>query len=203
MQDTKTSQQENENWEEIAEWYVTHYGEHASNAMTVKHAAIQAQDTVLDIGCGSGAAVRACLNRLSTGKVIGLDPTPTMIRLAREQTLTHPKAKQAEFIEAPAEKIPLNDDSVDLAMSINVFHHWSDPHRALQEIYRVLKPTGQLIVSAENIAGRFGHGEGLYSDPQAIEDCLKQAGFHVRPTQLYQEKEEALFLIQATKQTPS
>ncbi len=62
-------------WDEArAESYVKNYGEHATNRLTVELAQLESNDIVVDIGCGSGEAVRESVLRVTLGRAIGVDP---------------------------------------------------------------------------------------------------------------------------------
>ena len=74
-------------WDDAsAAWYADKYGDHISNAMTINAISLRKDDTLLDIGCGTGTACRIAARILKKGSVIGIDPTPAMIRIAQEQT---------------------------------------------------------------------------------------------------------------------
>lgn len=136
-----------ERWsDEQAAWYVENYGEHPNCELAVRAADLKGHETVLDIGCGSGAAVRAAAGRLVDGSVIGIDPTPAMVGFAREQSRSQIAKGSARFVEAPAESLPVDDASIDVALAICSLHHWSDIAKGLSEIVRVLKPGGRLVV---------------------------------------------------------
>ena len=85
--------------DENTEWYVANYGEHFSNALTILHAGFTKDDHLLDIGCGSGPACREAAKIIINGSIIGIDPTPAMIRFANEQT----NNSSIQFIEGSAE----------------------------------------------------------------------------------------------------
>ena len=134
-----------EPWDEdMADWYVERYGEHPLNALAVEAAALVGTETVVDIGCGSGAAVRAAEVCLTMGKAIGVDPSPAMVKIAKSLSQTH-----IEFIEGSAELIPLDDMSVDVVLAVNSLHHWYDVPGGLLEVARVLNKTGRLILVEE------------------------------------------------------
>jgi len=100
-----------------------------------------ASDTVADIGCGPGTAARRAA-RLGAS-VVGIDPAPVMLRLARLLTRRSPHA--VRYAEGSAEALPLAGSSVSVAWSIASVHHWADLDAGLQEIRRVLRPGGRLV----------------------------------------------------------
>jgi ubiquinone/menaquinone biosynthesis C-methylase UbiE len=106
-----------------------------------KHAADHARGDVLEIGIGSG------LNLLHYGsqvrRVIGIEPSPALARLARGKGdgLRFP----LELHVQSAEDLPLADRSVDTALTTWSLCTIPDPARALREVRRVLRPEGHLV----------------------------------------------------------
>jgi ubiquinone/menaquinone biosynthesis C-methylase UbiE len=102
---------------------------------------LAAGDAVADIGCGPGTAARSAARLGAT--VVGIDPAPVMLRLAR--LLTGRSAHAVRYVEGSAEALPLPDSSVSVAWSIASVHHWADLDAGLREARRVLKPGGRLV----------------------------------------------------------
>jgi ubiquinone/menaquinone biosynthesis C-methylase UbiE len=102
---------------------------------------LAASDTVADIGCGPGTAARRAA-RLGAS-VVGVDPAPVMLRLAR--LLTRRSAHAVRYAQGSAEALPLPDSSVSVAWSIASVHHWAEVDAGLREARRVLKPGGRLV----------------------------------------------------------
>ena len=93
---------------------------------------------VLDLGCGTGSYIesQACLTQHKNIDWHGVDPADEMLQLARK------KAPFAKFYQATAESLPFADGFFDYVTSRFSFHHFVDRDKALQEVYRVLKPDG-------------------------------------------------------------
>ena len=119
---------------------------------------LTASDSVADIGCGPGSAVRSAA-RLGAS-VVGIDPAPVMLRLAR--LLTRRSAHAVRYAEGSAEALPLPGSSVSVAWSIASVHHWADLDAGLHEARRVLKPGGRLVaierLSRPGATGLASHG---------------------------------------------
>lgn len=99
--------------------------------------------TVLDIGSGPGEMALLLARALPEARIVGLDPSAEMIEIARGAAERSGMAERVTFVEAGAERIPLPDGSVDLALSTLSSHHWSDAGDAFAELGRVLRPGGE------------------------------------------------------------
>lgn len=110
-------------------------------------AAINAGDTVLDLGSGAGNdafVARAVVGE--GGKVIGLDMTEAMIEKARKNAQTLGFAN-VEFRLGDIEQMPIEDASIDVVISNCVLNLVPNKQKAFAEIYRVLKDGGHFSVS--------------------------------------------------------
>jgi arsenite methyltransferase len=107
---------------------------------------------VLDLGCGAGLDLLLASERVGDrGHVIGVDYNEDMLVLAKKRILQYPNI---ELRKGKIEKLPINSKSVDWVISNCVINLSSDKQKAFNEISRVLKPTGKMIVSdivAENL----------------------------------------------------
>jgi ubiquinone/menaquinone biosynthesis C-methylase UbiE len=103
---------------------------------------IHRESVVLEVGCGTGSFTLALWERINS-RVIGLDVSPDMLKIAK----TKPLAANIEWIEAPVEAIPFAEKAFDCVFMVFVMHHFQDKHHALKEIFRVLKPGGRLVIA--------------------------------------------------------
>ena len=97
--------------------------------------------SVLDIGCGSGRLLRKVHDSWPEAQLSGVDPAQGMLSVARQLT------PEACFSMGSAEALPLEDASVDLALSTISFHHWQDQAAGLREVARVLRPGGSFLLA--------------------------------------------------------
>ena len=101
--------------------------------------------TILDVGCGTGALSFAIAARCGPeARVTGVDISEGMLASARAKIARGSAA--CTFVHGSAERLPLPDASVDLAVSSSSFHFWGDATAGLREIARVLKPGGTLLL---------------------------------------------------------
>ena len=105
---------------------------------------IHAGETVLDIGCGAGMDLLLAARRVGpTGLAIGVDMTDAMLERARASARAA-GLTQVEVRQGDATALPVEDASVDVAISNGVINLVPEKELAFDEIVRVLKPGGRL-----------------------------------------------------------
>ncbi len=151
-------------------------------------AALQPGQTVLDLGSGGGLDCFLASKRVGeTGHVIGVDMTPEMIEKARAAA-KRLGAANVEFRQGFLEALPVDEGTVDVAISNCVINLAPDKSKVLSEIFRVLKPGGKMAVSdiatdgplpaeiKESLSAWAGCVAGAL-DVREYEAALKAAGF--------------------------
>ena len=104
-------------------------------------------DVVLDLGSGAGFDAFLAANRVGkTGRVIGVDMTPEMLAKAQENAKKG-KYTNVEFRLGEIEKLPVEDNSIDVIISNCVINLSPDKESVFKEANRVLKSGGRLMVS--------------------------------------------------------
>ena len=99
--------------------------------------------TVADIGTGTGYLLPTLAAAFD--KVIAVDPVDRMLDVA----MVRPElsaARNVEFRQGDLSQLPIDDEGVDLALAVLVFHHVPSPLEALGEIARVVRPGGKVLV---------------------------------------------------------
>lgn len=99
---------------------------------------IRSEDVILDIGGNTGKVTEAYSNNCK--EVIVLEPKRNVVEYGKSR---RPNIK---FVEGEAENIPLPDAYFDKIVASASFHHFSDHDKALEEMKRVLKPDGKIII---------------------------------------------------------
>jgi ubiquinone/menaquinone biosynthesis C-methylase UbiE len=97
----------------------------------------------LDVGCGTGWAVRQAAKSLKVGKACGIDISPKMIENATAETST---VSNIEFQVASSESIPYPDEFFSSIICTFSIHHYQNPVQALLEMKRVLKQDGSMVI---------------------------------------------------------
>ncbi|MEQ9314914.1 MAG: class I SAM-dependent methyltransferase [Henriciella sp.] len=117
----------------------------------------QREVRLLDLACGTGRFLRETLRAFPRLQATGLDLSPNYAERARMQVADWP---QAEIVEGLAEALPFGDESLDVIVSIYLFHELPEKTRkaVMAEAARVLKPGGAFII-ADSL--QFGDNEKL------------------------------------------
>jgi demethylmenaquinone methyltransferase/2-methoxy-6-polyprenyl-1,4-benzoquinol methylase len=111
---------------------------------------------ILEVGCGPGSFAEDLVGL----DVTCLDPSAEMLRVAKRRVDGARKSRgeePAKYVEAIAESIPLPDDTFDRVFCLFSFRDFQDKKKGLEEIFRVLKPGGQLVICDAGKANWF-HG---------------------------------------------
>jgi len=123
----------------------------------------------LDLGCGTGYAVRhAAAAAMHDGVFCGIDVSPRMIEIAREKSGGF---RCVRFEVASAEALPLGAAFFDAILCTNSFHHYAHPLAALAEVRRVLRPSGRLCimdVTADNRLVRWVDSRVRLKEPEHV-----------------------------------
>jgi ArsR family transcriptional regulator len=98
---------------------------------------------VADLGCGEGYLTIEASRWAE--KVYAIDRSTAVLDKAKELA-DRRKVKNVEWKKGELEKLPLKDESVDVALLSQALHHAEDPKRALDEAVRILAPGGRLLV---------------------------------------------------------
>lgn len=99
---------------------------------------------VVDVGTGSGRVPLELARVFPSLRVEGVDLSPEMVTYA--QQLAQKSRSTATFRVADVARLPYDDASVDLVISIASAHHWADLSAGFREFQRVLKPGGQAMI---------------------------------------------------------
>jgi len=121
---------------------------------------------VLDVGCGSGWASRLLAERAVRGRVVGVDISDEMIRLAAE-TSNH--FENLTFQVASAEHLPFANGEFTHAFSMESLYYYADMSQALREIRRILAPGGLFVTVVD-----------LYQENKASHQWIEQLAVPVQ-----------------------
>ncbi len=99
---------------------------------------------VLDVGCGTGLLLAEILGRYPGLEVVGLDLSERMAAQAVHRCI--PWSDRAWIVRGDSQRLPFREDTFDAVTCSHSFHHYPDQQRVVEEMHRVLRPGGQLLL---------------------------------------------------------
>ncbi|MGW3493852.1 class I SAM-dependent methyltransferase [Streptomyces sp. NPDC001020] len=199
---TIANRQQAEAWND---WEGIHWAEHperyngmmdAFNTRLFAAAGIEAQDRVLDVGCGTGQTTRLAGKRACSGKVVGIDLSAPMLERARRDAAAE-GLDNVTFEQGDAQVHPFPDRGFDVLISRGGVMFFADHVAAFTHLGRALEPTGRLAFLGPQPAGPdsayarataalspflreaspASRGMGSLLDPARIRQVLAASGF--------------------------
>lgn len=126
--------------------------------------------TVADVGFGGGVGLRALLGRVGPdGTVVGVEPSRTMLQRARRRHPDDLAAERLRLLAGSLGALPLDDDSLDGAISTNTIYFVDDLDGALADLARVVRPGGRAVLGVAD------------PDQMAVAPVVTPDVFTVRP----------------------
>jgi ubiquinone/menaquinone biosynthesis C-methylase UbiE len=126
---------------------------------------VRGGDRVLDVACGAGNGAIAAARR-SWEPAVGLDYVPALLERARERAAA--ERLETEFVEGDAQKLPFDDASFDVVLSIFGAMFAPDHQRAADELLRVCRPGGTIAMAnwtPEGFIGQMFQVVGKHAPP--------------------------------------
>jgi ubiquinone/menaquinone biosynthesis C-methylase UbiE len=126
----------------------------------LSHVSIRKTDTILDVGCGGGRTITKLTALVSEGKVHGIDYSAESVTAAHRSNKRLIDIGRVSIREGTVSQLSFPDGTFDLVTAIETHLFWPDLPNDFREIFRVLKPGGQLLIVAEIYRGG-KHLEGV------------------------------------------
>lgn len=134
---------------------------------------------VADLGCGSGLILCDALGLKPLWRGHGLDISPAAISYARRLAEHKGISERADFRLGNIERLPFATRSLDLVVASEVIEHMPEPSRVIEEIARVLKPGGQLILTMPLDSHTPAHLNAL-SHAEEFRSLCERSGLRLR-----------------------
>lgn len=150
----------------------------------VEMSRVRPNDSVLEIGYGPGRAIEALALAAIHGHIAGVDVSEVMLAQARKRNRRAIAVGRVDLRLGSVAELPFADQTFDKVLAINSLHHWPSPLQGLQEVRRVLKEGGTVLLALRMKESQGGmlKGPGV-SETELLKvmDTLVAANFnHVR-----------------------
>jgi ubiquinone/menaquinone biosynthesis C-methylase UbiE len=158
---------------------------HLLKATLKKVPASPSGPVLIDIGCGTGANLPVLRETLGKkGRVFGLDFSPHALKFASAYLNNHLHVEGVSLSQGDALALPLADECADVVTMMDVLEHLSDDDLALQEVHRILKPGGALVLTVPAYQHLWSaHDEALHHfrryEKIGLNSVLRNAGFSI------------------------
>jgi ubiquinone/menaquinone biosynthesis C-methylase UbiE len=106
-------------------------------------------DTILDIGCGGGRALKRLSSLVPDGKLYGVDYAETAVACTKEENEADIASGKLTVVQGSVSALPFPDNTFDKIFSIESYYFWPDLQNDVKEILRVLKPGGRVFIAAD------------------------------------------------------
>lgn len=142
-------------------------------------------NNILDIGCGGGAVTKTIGKYFEAKEIYGIEINKDLIKKAKEKNI------KVQNINVEKQLLPYKDNSFDLITSFGLLEHLKYYDNLLQEIYRVLKKGGYLIVTVPNLTSWVNRISLLFGwQPRSIEISTEST---VNTPPFYENTSEILY----------
>lgn len=152
----------------------------------LSHVSVKSPATVLDIGCGGGAALLDMASYFSNSKLYGIDYSQDIVLLAVRVNKRLIEKGRVEITHGAVSSLPFSANTFDLATAFEAYYFWPNLIHDLQEIRRVLKPGGTLLIVNEVYENERFHDRNKrwaawanmhFHSPEGYRDFLTTSGY--------------------------
>lgn len=143
--------------------------------------------TILDVGCGGGAALRKLAEALPEATFWGCDISPLAVSASVEMNRENTLNGRMTFVVCGVSELPFESKKFDTVFSVESLYFWPNPKEDLKEISRVLKPGGRFMTVLEMVGGRLSQRHQAIAErlemfcptAEELENLFKESGFCV------------------------
>jgi ubiquinone/menaquinone biosynthesis C-methylase UbiE len=117
------------------------------------HVSIEKGYTILDVGCGGGRTLSKLAERVTQGKVYGVDYSEESVKASKRNNSCWLEIGRVEVRHGSVSQLPFEDQMFDLVTAVETHFWWPNLPTDMREIFRILKAGGTLTIVAEVYRG--------------------------------------------------
>ena len=145
------------------------------NSWTISLLDIQPGDQVLEIGFGPGQAIQEVTKLTPNGFIAGVDLSATMVEQASKRNSAAIRSGRVILEQGSESPLPFDTNKFDKVYAVNSMQFWSNPIGGLQEVIRVLKPDGCVVITIQPMWAKTE--EEVQIVAEQLVSQLKRVGF--------------------------
>jgi len=153
----------------------------ADNDATIARLGLRPTDAVLEIGFGPGRALDRVAAIVTAGHVAGVDASADMVATATRRCRHPVERGRMDLRLGVVEDLPFADDAFDAAYSVHTLYFWERPARAVDELRRVLKHAGRLVLCFrrrdDDATADFPSSVYRFNTGDEVAELLRAGGF--------------------------
>jgi SAM-dependent methyltransferase len=158
--------------------------EHARlNAEVLDRLGVLPGHRVLEVGSGPGDALHEAARRARGGKVVGIDVSDLMVRIARDRNRRAVDQGEVEVRLGDGASFGLDGQAFDRIFSVHSIYFWRDPEGMLAQLATALLPEGKLVLAfrpeGDDIPARFRDPTYRFPRPGEVDAALRRAGLEL------------------------
>lgn len=138
-------------------------------------------EAVLDIGTGNGLSLRHLASRVGEGVVVGVDHSPVMCSRAEKNNKSLIDEDRVSITRTCSDDLPFETGHFDAAMSVHTLYFWDPAEPHVEEIARVLRPGGKLVLvfrpDSDPATSDFPTSVYKFRPIEEVEDLVISCGF--------------------------
>ncbi len=158
---------------------------------------------VLEIGSGPGAALHEAARRARGGKVVGIDVSELMVRVARDRNRRAVARGEVEVRLGDGASLGLEGQVFDRILSVHSIYFWRDLEGMLAQLSAALRPEGKLVLAfrpeGDDIPARFRDPIYRFPRPDDVEAALRRVGLDLVRSERSTAVPNVLFVMAARR----
>lgn len=130
---------------------------------------------ILEVGCGGGETIRRLTKKHRQLQIDGIDYSEDAVKLAIRKNRVLVKAGSVKIQLADVERLPFQNEKFNTILAIRTHYFWEHLEAAFTELFRVLKPQGELLVFSEMFKIQYHMDE--FNTDETLTELLYKVGF--------------------------
>jgi ubiquinone/menaquinone biosynthesis C-methylase UbiE len=144
---------------------------------TIKLLELKQNESILELGCGAGYAMKLILEKSAVNHLVGLDLSESILRSASIRNRNAIRKGRVRLVKSDVTSLEFQNESFSKVLSIHSIYFWDNLPKTISEIHRLLKPEGTTVLTlCDGKSGETWDGIKTLIEQQ-VAPCMNQSGF--------------------------